>query len=69
MSVSVRTIEPCTRVQSSLVGHGSAPGSPSRTHTSAPSEPAVMHSIGAMSPSSARTTSAIVMASASRARE
>ena len=69
MSDKVRTIAPCTRVQSSLVAQGSWPGSPSREQTSWPSASALMHSMGAISPSSARTTSAMVMASGARASE
>src|SRR3954471_22009297 len=61
MSLSVLTMEPCTRVHSSLVGHGSWLSRCSREQTSTPSASAVMHSIGAMSPSSARTTSAMLM--------
>ena len=65
ISFRVRTIEPCTRVHSSLVGQRLERAS--RAQTSAPSASAVMHSIGAMSPSSASTTSAIVISAAGRA--
>ena len=60
-------MDPWTRVQRNFVGHGSWFSWCSREQTSTPSASAVMHSIGAMSPSSARTTSAMLMSSASRA--
>src|SRR5215218_1640065 len=65
ISFRVRTMDPWTRVHSSLVGQGSAP---SRAQVSTPSASAVMHSIGAISPSRAATISAIVTSAAGRAR-